>query len=486
MPVYPIKILSLYLFFTNAALSAELDTQLKKIPLYRKLNSRTVISEDAKKAGEVFKQLWAKRNDPIDPNAAAKLYYQSKVDSRPCSHCPKYLNLTLEVNKIVEKAKADKDPAIENDTFIQLSKLKFLYYVIRSENELGEVKCQKFHSAIEMNEPKLEGNFNIIKDIIVRMPEISDFQLYPKGKDEIYYYYRGEGEESNIVIEVVMHKNGTANLRYYEFQSDDGDTTYLKLLQQQKKLAAEKKEGKTPNNFISPTFEVQTGDSLIPEDITLLKAGAKNQITEDMNILLGHEASVNEQTAKVVFERDNGQKWFIIQGKNITDGGKSVSATIPVEIQLDKTSNLKLNGEIKTSTSIKAIEDLRKGNFDHTQTATIGLKDENNEYLRAETHYDSQGFVSTNASNNFKLTEKTSIGSSVTYERSGLKSYSVSASTSLLGNDKLQTSFGTTSDQKAFVSTHYERKFSETGTLVLGTRYERNNVNATAGLKFAF
>lgn len=284
MPVYLIKTLSLYLFFTNAALSAELDTQLKKLPFYNKLNALIESSEDAKKAGTELKKLWDRRNDPIDPNAVAKLYYQSNIDSRPCTHCPKYLNLTLEVNKIVEKAKADNDPAAENDTFIQLSKLKFLYYVVRSENEQGVVNCQKVHNTIEMSEPKLDGNFNVIKDVIVRMPEISDFQLYPKGRDEIYYYYRGEGEESNIVIEVVMHKNGTANLRYYEFQSDDGSTNYLKHLQQQKKIAGEKKEEKMPNNHFSPTFEVKTSDTLLPQDITFLKAGIKNQLAKDINI----------------------------------------------------------------------------------------------------------------------------------------------------------------------------------------------------------
>lgn len=132
------------------------------------------------------------------------------------------------------------------------------------------------------------------------------------------------------------------------------------------------------------------------------------------------------------------------------------------------------------------MEDLRKGNYVSTQTATVELKDENNEYLSAETNFDPQGFVSTSASNRIMLTERSSIGSTVTYERSGLSSYSVSASTSFLGNDKLQTSFGTTSDQKRFVSAQYERKFSETGTLVLGTRYERSNVSATAHLKLAF
>ena len=224
----------------------------------------------------------------------------------------------------------------------------------------------------------------------------------------------------------------------------------------------------------------------MPKDITLLRAGAKAELTDDVNILLGNESSVNEQTANVVFERGNGQKWIIIQGKNITDGGKSVSAAIPLEVELDQSSKLKVNGKIENTTSIVNLDDIRKGNFTNKQSASVSLKDEEHEYLNTETNFDSKGFVSTTASNKFKLSDSTSIGSSVTYERSGQTSFSLNASTSLLGDDKLQTSFGTTSTSKPFVSTQYEKKFSETGTLVLGTRYEQNNVTASAGLKFAF
>lgn len=489
MPFYFTKTLGLFLILTSSVFSAELETQLKKLPFYDKLTETTDSSEDAKKAGQALKQLWDQRNAPVDLNKEAKLNYQADVNAKPCSHCPKYLNLTLEVNKIVEKAKEDKDVALENDAFIQLSKLKFMYYVVRSEVEQGETKCQQINSTYELNPPKLDGQFKIIKDVIVKLPEVTDFQYYPEGKDEIFYYYRGEGANANVIIEVVMNKDGTAKLRYYEFEASDGSTEYMKRLQREKKLADELKkssEEKPKVNHFSPTFEVKTGDNLIPQDITLLKAGAKTQLAEDLNVLLGHEASVNEQSANIVFERDNGQKWFIVQGRNVTDGGKSVTTAIPLEVALNEETKLKMNGRFENHTSVDNMQDIKKGNIVNTQKAIVGLSDESHQYLNAETNFDAQGFVSTSASNNFKLTPESSVGSAVTYDREGRTSYSVNASTSLLGKDKLTTSFGTTSDNNKFATAQYERKFSEKGTFVFGTRKDQTGVSANAGVKFSF
>jgi len=240
-------------------MTAELETKLKRFEFYKAISTQADNSEYAKKAGLALKQLRDNLSSLVDPSVVARQYYQTDVDAKPCSHCPKYLNLTLEVNKILEKAKADKDPALENDAFIQLSKLKFMYYIVRSENENGEANCQRVSNSIDLNPNNLEGNFNIIKDVIVRMPEISDFQYYPKGKEDVFYYYRGEGAESNIIIEVVMHNDGKANLRYYEFQADDGSTNFTKGLQHENKLADERKRKEKPeNDFIKPIFELKS------------------------------------------------------------------------------------------------------------------------------------------------------------------------------------------------------------------------------------
>ena len=478
MPVYLTKLLCLFLLSVSPVFSAELETQLKKIPLINTLSTSTESNDDVKKAGQALKQLWEQRNAPVDPNQEAKLYYQTKIESKPCSHCPKYLNLTLEVNKIVEKAKEDKDVALENDAFIQLSKLKFLYYVVRSENEQGGVNCQK--QGEDLFRPvNMDGHFQMIKETIVKMNDMTEFQYYPRDQEEIYYYYRGEGANANIIIEVVMHKDGSANLRYYEFDASDGSTLYMKQLQQQKKFAAEKGEEKPKDNFFSPTLEVKTGDTLMPSDITLLKAGAKTQLAEDLNVKLDHKASVNEQSASFAFEKDNGEKWIVVEGKNITDGGKSLKTIVPVEIELLKESKLKFNASVENNLSVNSMADAKKGNITTTQTVKLGLTDHDHEYFDVKADLDAEGLSKTTLQNKFKYGEGSSIGSSVTMERNGNRSYSVNNVTNMNTYGKLTTSFGVASDNKYFAETQYEKKISEASSLVIGSKIGQSDRSFT-------
>ncbi len=477
MPVYLTKTLCFFILLSTSAFSAELETQLKKIPLFNSLSTTTENNEDAKKAGQALKQLWDQRNAPEDPNKEARLYYTSNVESKPCSHCPKYLNLTLEINKIVEKAKEDKDTALENDAFIQLSKLKFLYYVVRSESEQGGIECQQLGQQT-LQPVKLDGNFKMIKETMVKMPEMTDFQYYPRGQEEVYYYYRGEGANANILIEVVMNKDGSANLRYYEFEASDGSTLYMKQLQREKKFAG-KKDDKPKDNFFQPTLEVKTGDTLIPSDITLLKAGAKTQIAEDLNVKLDHQASVNEQSASFAFEKDNGQKWIVVEGKNITDGGKSLKTLVPVEIELMEESKLKINASLENTLSVNSIADAKKGNISATQTIKLGLTDHDNEYFNIKAEVDAEGLSKTTLQNKFSLGENSSIGSSVTMDRAGNKSFSVNNVTNVSTYGKLTTSFGVASDNKYFAETQFEKKISETTSLVVGSKIGRDDKSFT-------
>lgn len=477
MPVYLTKLLSLFLLLSTAAYSAELETQLKKIPIFNTLSTNTESNEDVKKAGQALKQLWDQRNAPEDPNKEARLYYTSNVESKPCSHCPKYLNLTLEINKIVEKAKEDKDVALENDTFIQLSKLKFLYYVVRSESEQGGITCQQLGQQ-SLQPVKLDGNFKMIKETMVKMPEMTDFQYYPRGQEDVYYYYRGEGSNANVLIEVVMHKDGSANLRYYEFEASDGSTQFMKQLQHQKKFAG-KKEDQPKDNFFQPTLEVKTGDTMIPTDITLLKAGAKTQLAEDLNVKLDHQASVNEQSASFAFEKDNGQKWVVVEGKNITDGGKSLKTLVPMEIELMEESKLKLNASLENTLSVNSIADAKKGNITNTQTIKMGLTDHDNEYFNIKAEVDADGLAKTTLQNKFAIGKDSSIGSSITMDRDGNKSFSVNNVTNMNTYGKLTTSFGVASDNKYFAETQYEKKISESSSLVIGSKIGQDDKRFT-------
>lgn len=466
---YSIIILGLLSLLPSLGFSAELETQLKKISVINKLTSSMNETEDSKKAVMAFKQFLEKQNAPVDPNEEAKLFYETSVDKKPCPHCPKYLNLTLAVNKIVEKAKADKDIALENETFIQLNKLKFLYYVIRSETEDGGVKCNKFGDT-QIIPAKLDGNFKMLSETIIKLSDVTDFQYIPKGEDDIYYYYRGEGANANVIIEVKMNKDGSSRLRYYEYAAADGSTEYLKQLQLQKKAAAEKKPEKPKDNYADFGFDVKTQDSLIPQDITLFKAGAKTQLSNDVNVTIKHDAGINEQNGSIALEKDDGSKWLLIEGKNITDGGKSLKTLIPVEVNLDKDSALKVNASFENRVATESFEAAKKGNFTTAQTVKLGLTDHNNEYFNVKAEIDEKGLNNYTVNNKYSLGNDSSVGAGVTIDKDGRKSFSVNNVANFNDYGKLTTSFGTSSDNKKYVQTQYENKISERTSLVIGAK----------------
>jgi hypothetical protein len=480
---YSIILLSFSFLLSATVFSAELETQLKKVSVINKITSSTNDSEDSKKAIMSFKEYLQKQNSPVNPNEEARLFYETNVDSKPCSHCPKYLNLTLAVNKIVEKAKTDKDVALENETFIQLNKLKFLYYIVRTETEDGTIKCQKLGET-QIQPTKLDGNFKMLSETIIKLSDVTDFQYIPKGENDIYYYYRGEGNNANIIIEVKMNKDGSSRLRYYEYAAADGSTDYLKQLQFQKKAEAEKKPEKPKDNYLNLGMDVKTKDSVIPEEITFLKAGAKTQLIDDVNMTIKHESGINEQHGSIALEKNDGSKWLLIEGKNITDGGKSLKTLIPVEVNLDKESALKVNASFENRVATDSIDAAKKGNFTTAQTIKLGLTDHNNEYVNVKAEVDQQGLNNYSINNKYSIGKDSSIGGAVQIDRDGKKSFSVNNVANFNDYGKFTTSFGTT-ESKKYIETKYENKISERTSLVIGAKLsEQTSVSLIFQSKF--
>lgn len=116
--------LLLFIFTTTAFADTALTTRLRKNDnydqIYEKVTAKgsdPMISEASTK----FQDAWAiQKKLEKDPNSRAKMYYQEDVDAKPCSSCPKYLDLVLEVNKIVEKTK-DQDVQSANEKMVDLT-----------------------------------------------------------------------------------------------------------------------------------------------------------------------------------------------------------------------------------------------------------------------------------------------------------------------------------------------------------------------------
>ncbi|MGZ3807838.1 MAG: hypothetical protein ACXVCE_07115, partial [Bacteriovorax sp.] len=447
--------------------AGELENQLQKSDTYKQISTYIDSNEAAKKeAAKVQQYLNEKTTATERANREAKLIYEDNINASPCSHCPKYLNLTQAVNKIVEKVKSDASASESNQSLIELNKLKFLYYVVRSENDDGAVGCKKYVESYVDNPGKLEGNFKLLSETLMNMSEVTDLQYHQRGKDEVYYYYRGEGDKSNIIIEVKMNKDGSSRMRYYEYA--ESDRSPLPDLGQSDSTAEAKGHPKK-DNYLDVNFDLQTKNAL-PTDIQFAKAGLSTKVTEDMNLKMENEINFNQQKTSVALEDNKGSKWLVLEGKNVTMGEKSVNAVIPMEIKLDESSEMKVNGSLEKKVTVKEMDHSKKETVDSEQKVTLGLTDHNNEYIKVKAVVNDSGTSSYSVSNKLALGKNSSVGAVYEQTRDGKKTFSINNVANFDNYGKLTTSFGTTSDNKEFVQTQYENKISDRTSIVIDAK----------------
>lgn len=325
-----------------------------------------------------------------DPDARAKLRGERRFETQNCIGCPPYMNLIKNVNEAIDKIKIDS-VADDNRRVINVSKLNFMYYVAKAQNEDGSVSCnqQSKMDFFDLKEFK-NGQMNLMAEKALALPDISEVQFYDKNSDEIHYYYRGTGSEKNIVVEVIMYKSKPAIMRYYEYKD---------------RLSLPELDGsdapKDKDNFVTIQPKVKTQNAVL-SDLEFGKLGKKINLAEDLNLRATGEGSYNQQKGVVSFENEAGEKHVVIEGTNVTDGKKSVNTIINYNFNLDQESKLDLQTsaetKLETSTDPKKI-------IDRTNAVSLSLTDHDSEYFKVRGVIDDKGPQSIGLGNSVRLGE---------------------------------------------------------------------------------
>lgn len=455
------------MFTLKASADSALTTRLRQNDTYDKIHSKidttatdeniSEFSERAEAAFESQKQL------STDPNARAKMYYQETVDAKPCASCPKYLNLILEVNKIVEKM-PDSSVQNANEKIIALTKLKFLYYTVKSTDEDNKVSCKTYNPMLPGERRSYErGTLSLAAEEALTLPDVANVQLYEGPGKEVHYYYKGEGNEADNVIEVVVMPDGKAVIKYYKY--DNG------LQLPTMGAAVLKKNEVRGDNYIDFNPTVKTESYVLPTDIGFGEMGTKYSISDDLDVKNKTAFSFNKQETNVSVLDKDGNKYVIIEGENITDGKKKVDAVVNYDFDLAKDSQVKLGTSLANTTET-ITEDLSEG-VTNKQSVRLGITDHNNEYVKVRTYVDADGVSSVGIGNKMKVADG-SIGVDYEFGRDGSKIYKVDVlDQGVLGNAGVnftedmygERSYGVSAgvklDKSLRLSTDYSR--SETG-----------------------
>lgn len=410
-------ILILIIFSTSVFADTALTTRLRRSDAYDRMYSKinatssdATVSEFSQKATAAFE---AQKKLELDPTARAQMYYQEDVDAKACGSCPKYLNLISEVNKIVEKTK-DTSVQDANAKMISLTKLKFLYYTVKSVDEDNNVSCRTYNPMLPGERKSYErGTLSLAAEQALALPDVNNVQLYEGKGKEVHYFYKGEGNEADNVIEVVMMPDGKAIIKYYKYDSG----LNIPSMGEAKLTKAEKGD-----NYIDINPTVKTDHYVLPTDVGFGSMGTKYSISDDLDLKNKTEFGFNKQETNVSVMDKDGNKYLILEGENITDGKKSVDAVVNYDFDLASDSNLKLGTSVGNTTET-VTEKLSDG-VTNKQSVRMGITDHNNEYIKVRTYVDAEGVSSVGVGNKYKVGDG-SVGTDVELGRDGSKKYKV-------------------------------------------------------------
>lgn len=398
------------------------------------------------------------------PTQDAEDFYQYETRDKPCNHCPQYLNLIREVNKIVEKvpAKSSDSISLQNESLIQLNRLKFMYYEKKIIQENGGETCMQYQQDNPFN-PTLynEDNTTILAEEALSLPNITSLQLIPEGNEkEIRYFYKGTGSQTDVIIEIVIYPDRSAVLRYRKMKGsnqlpDLGSSVITN------KPSLEVPEALMNIGSVLTSDKKKIGETIVQQDIKIAEDTSILNVGEGLKMTSDTKAKLNKQSVGVAL--NDGTKDLVkidVQHKTL----KNVEVTTVVPAAFKITDDGLTVGGAVTYDAKKEFS----GDVTQTKSIVVGLTDHNHEYIKTSltTRNDVREIA---LSSRYNLGTMGSVSGTAVQDSTGRKefrfSHGISDSTSAM-----TTSVGMSADAKRFFELQREQKIGKSQSMVLTIR----------------
>lgn len=439
----------LFLLSAESLMASELEQRLMADWPTQNTQLNTT-SDDPKEAFNKLREA-VKLHRSMSPTKEAEYFYQSEVEDSPCHHCPEYLKLIREVNQIVEKVpeKKSEDVAIRNEAMIQLNRLKFMYYETRLVEEEGDQGCLMYYNMRTLRREEIpKDSLILLAEEALSLNNVTSFLFYPREKGTAtHYFYRGEGDHENIIIEVVVYNDKKAVIRYHHYKAaekvDKYNLPYLGSEPRVKPLPREKNWN--------------------PMGVRDLELDAKREvhISESYKVASQSEVDLKEQSAQFALVDSAGKNWVLVDTKHKTAKEISVRTFIPVEWQINE-SGLKVQGnvEYERTASYKDKEDSEEA------SAVFALTDHNHEYLRTSVVSRDHVKDVIALSSRFNLGGYGSVTGQAERDAIGQKTYSISHQ---VGDQKnlVTTRVGVNSEDSKFFEIQRETRIGDNSSMIL-------------------
>lgn len=385
-----------------------------------------------------------------------------KTDGTLCAHCPKHMQLSGDINKVLAEMKKDPKVAAEEEIPININRLNFMFYQVKSLQDDGSVSCSRYMDYTkDLKATRLDGDMELMAENVFKFEGASAIQIMDPKKEEIVYYYRGEGDQKNIIVQAILTKDG-GKFRYYyyrptEFEknpyglpsmggAEAADATVKKFKVEQnmapKTGDIRKPEDKIEekNKFsvdIDPTLETKM--KIIPKNLYVAKAEMSQNIGGVNGVRVGADSnlSLKGNKAAVHISDEEGYQYVKVDLMTSLKGNTTRTITVPYEVTL---------GVKEDKDSMKV-----KGNFVDSsinQIVTLSLTDGVTTHLRTELKRD-------------KLTN--------------INSYAVAKDFSIAKDEMATVAVGSNETKNKYVSFQHRKVIKDNITMVLDVRFNQQS-----------
>ncbi len=318
-------------------------------------------------------------------------------NDKTCSHCPKYLLLTEQVNKVAQKIAQDPKLSISDELPVNINRLKFLYYTEAMRNENGEIVCKRYMDLTpDLKPTKFDGQFKLIAADALKYEAVTDVQFLNPDVEEVVYYYRGDGDQKDIIVQAIFTKKG-GRFRYFKYTPTEKELNPYNLPDLKQESGSFKVESfladdtNLKNNAtkeapaVSPapaatvptvqgSYDVNFGTKYenfnhtpIPRNIHFVDAKVDHEIFGGVKIQGSSDTSLRGNQARMALKNADGNDLLLVDVDTKMSGKTEHNIRIPYSVRVFDSAP-KVQGNLQTGTNADLV--------------TVSVTDNNVEYLR--------------------------------------------------------------------------------------------------------
>lgn len=373
--------------------------------------------------------------------------------SQDCNHCPKHIQLSSSINKVLEAMKKNPDLVKNDQVPIEINRLRFMFYQVKTRENDGSIRCNRYQDMTpDLRPTTLDGDMNLMAEDVFKFPGVSGLQLMDPKKEEVTYYYRGEGDQKNIIVQAILTKEG-GKFRYFYYRPTEkeknpynlpsmGDepadaTVKKKSYEGPKVMLTDQDKIDNKNKYqlsVDPTLETKM--SVVPKNLQIARGNLSHGVS-GFRLNADSSLSLKGNQANLNFQNEEGKDYMVVDVLTTLNGETVRKISIPYEVRLtgekDDKDSVKLNGRVEDQTT--------------QQTVTLALAGDSTEHVRTEWRKD-------------KITS--------------LQTYSVARDFDVRPGEKITVAVGKNEEKNKYVSFQARKTIKENLTMVLDVRMDEN------------